>query len=164
MSRREVAGSGWRIAFGIAALTALVALLQIVSCNRADAAGEGSWIMPCWVYEEEKYIDGTFPLRIGDSVIQVPDTHVRHHWHPLAVAGWILPPAIALIGLALAVRQRNRRLLKLGAFTALGVLMAAYFIAPRVAWQIGPEPSAPVPAPGSETLGSQAHHTGWMGR
>jgi hypothetical protein len=159
MGRREIAGSGVRVAFGIAALTALVALLQIVSCNRADSAGEGSWIMPCWVYEEEKYISGTFPVRVGNAVIQVPDTHVRHHWHPLAVVGWILPPAIALIGLAVAIRQRNRRPLKLAAFTALGVLVAAYFIAPLVAWHIGPEPGAPGPARGGETLGSKAHAT-----
>ena len=143
MSRREIVGSGVSIALGIAALTAVVGLLQIVSCNRADSAGEGSWIMPCWVYEEEEYIDGTFPVRFGDTVIQVPETHVRAHWHPLAVAGWSLPPSIALVGLAAAIRRRNRRPLRVAAIAALGVLVAAYFVAPLLAWHIGPEPAAP---------------------
>lgn len=164
MSRRQIAGSGARIVFVIAALTALVALAQIVSCNRADAAGEGSRIMPCWVYEEEEYVIGTFSVRLGNSVVQVPEFDVRHHWHPLAVAGWVLPLAIALIGLALATRQRTKRPLKAGAFAAVGVLVAAYFIAPLAAWQIGPEPAAPGPARGDETLGAKAHHSGWKCR
>ena len=69
--RRERA----RMAFGIVAVTAVVALLQILSSNRADAEGEGSWIMPSWVYEEEEVVDGTFPFRVSETrVIQVPPT------------------------------------------------------------------------------------------
>jgi hypothetical protein len=155
MSRHEIAGSGWRVVFGIAALTALVALLQIVSCNRASSAGEGSWIMPCWVYEEEEYIDGTLAHRFGDVVIQLPRIRVRHHWHPLAVAGWSLPPAIALIGFAVALRRRSRRPLELGAIVGLGVLAAAYVISPLVAWHVGPRPGLPQ-SPGRDATPASA--------
>jgi hypothetical protein len=100
--------------------------------------------MPCWVYEEELVVDGTVPVRVSeDRVIQVPYYRTAHHWHPLAVAGWTLPPAIALLAAAIAIRRRNRRVLKLGAIAALVVLAAAAVIAPLVAWHIGPPPRTP---------------------
>ena len=160
MSRRGIAGKGARITFGILALTAVVALLQIVSSNRADSDGEGSWIMPGWVYEEEPVVVGTVAYRLPrGEVIQVPWFRIRHHWHPLAVAGWSLPPAIMLLAGAVAVRRRHKRPLKHGAIAALGVLAAAYFISPLVAWHIGPHRSHPQ-APGSEVtrgVGPVAH-------
>ena len=144
MSRGRIAANGARMAFGIVAVTALVALLQIVSSNRADAEGEGSWIMPSWVYEEEEVVDGTFPFRVSETrVIQVPRIRIRHHWHPLAVAGWSLPPVIALLACAVAIRRRNNRLIKPGAAAALVVLAVAYFISPLVAWHIGPNQRLP---------------------
>jgi hypothetical protein len=141
---REIAKSGARLVFGVAALTALVALLQVVSCNRADAVGEGTWIMPCWVYEEEVVVAGTVSVRVSEErVIQVPYYRTAHHWHPLAVAGWTLPPAIALAAAVIAIRRRSSRVLKLGAIAALVVLATAALIAPRVAWQIGPPSRTP---------------------
>ena len=155
MSRREIAKSGARIALGVVALTALVALLQVVSCNRANAAGEGSWIMPCWVYEEEAVVVGTVPFPLsGGRVIQVPQYEIKHHWHPLAVAGWSLPPAVTLIGFAVAIRRRNRRPLRVGAIVALSVLAAGYFISPLVAWDIGP-PRPGIPSPGELGRGGE---------
>jgi hypothetical protein len=146
MSRRAIAANGGRIAFAIVALTALVALLQVVSSNRADSEGKGSWIMPAWVYEEEEVIDGTFRFRVSATrVIELPKIRIDHHWHPLAVAGWSVPPALVLLACAVAIRRRNERFNKLGAAAALTVLAAAYFISPLVAWDIGPRP-----APGGE--------------
>ncbi len=153
VTRRKIARDGTRFTLGIVGLTVLLALVQIVSCNVADDAGEGSWIMPCWVYEEEAVIDGTASLRVSESeVIQVPRFRIDHHWHPLAVAGWSVPPATALLAAAIAIRRRNGRLLKLGAMAALVVIAAAYLISPRVAWHIGPRSPGPS-APGGEVMG-----------
>jgi hypothetical protein len=139
MSRRGIAGKGARFTFGILALTAVVALLQIVSSNRADSDAEGSWIMPGWVYEEEVVVIQTVPIRVSATrVIQVPVYGIDHHWHPLAIAGWSLPPVAALLAFALAIRRRNDRFGVAGARAALVVLAAAYFISPLVAWDIGP--------------------------
>jgi hypothetical protein len=150
MSRREIAGNGARITFGILALTALVALSQIVSSNRAASDGEGSWIMPAWVYEEEAVVIGTAPLRLSETqVIQVPVHRIDHHWHPLAITGWSLPLVATLLACAVAIRRRNDRLVKAGAGAALVVLAAAYFISPLVAWHIGPHPADPQ-SPGNE--------------
>ena len=144
MSRRGIAGKGARITFGILALTAVVALLQVVSSNRADREGKGSWLMPAWVYEEEAVVIGTVPFRVSETrVIRVPQYRIDHHWHPLAIAGWSLPPAAALLGCALAIRRRNGRFSVAGAGAALVALTAAYFISPLVAWHIRPSRSLP---------------------
>ena len=143
MSRRGIAGKGARITFGILALTVVVAVLQIVSSNRVGADGESSWIMPSWVYEEEAVVTGTVPYVYGTRVIQVPQYRIAHHWHPLAIAGWTVPPAAVLLACAVAIRRRNGRFTNAGAGAALVVLAAAYFISPLVAWDIGPGPSLP---------------------
>src|SRR5688500_2944347 len=109
MSRRGIAGKGARITFGILALTVVVAVAQIVSSNREGADGESSWIMPSWVYEEEAVVIGTVPFVSGTRVMEVPQYRIDHHWHPLAIAGWSLPPAAMLLACAVAIRRRDRK-------------------------------------------------------
>jgi small neutral amino acid transporter SnatA (MarC family) len=140
VSQRRIAKDGALTAFGILMLAALVAWLQFLSCNLEDSEGEGSWVVRCWVFEEEKVPAGTTRIRVSrdSEPITVQSIRVDTHWHPLALAGWGLPPGIAIVASVFAVRRRNRRFLKHGAVAALLVLAFAFFISPLIAWGLGP--------------------------
>ena len=140
MSQRRIAKRGAVIAFGILMLSALLAWFQFLSCNLEDSEREGRWVTRCWVFAEEKVPAGPHRIRVSpdSEPMTVQSIRVDTHWHPLALAGWGLPPAIAIAASLFAVRRRNTRFLKRGAFAALLVLVFAFFISPLIAWDLGP--------------------------